>query len=388
MKLIWWFCEPSLPAGYGIVTKYIVPRMIKDGHSVVVASRYRVGAPFMDQGMMVFSGNDGAVVKAVNDTERIDYTFYAINENSASYRLAFPNWVACAAFDYEFLPPDMAEGIRQSKFQFTVSRNNQIELERHGMKADYCPWGVDTNLFKPSEELRKKRRQEMGWDNDTFVIGTVGQNLLNDRKNHINLLKAFKIFSMSHLNSALYMHTSAYSMLPLQAIVDGLGLHDKVSFYDQKIYHMNALPHEGLPEIYNSLDVICIPSKGESFCLPFVEAQACGVPLITTDTTSGPELMKGGWLIPIDDDDFEYLTFGTWNAVVRPSKINEQLENAYSVWRDRDQVAPIVGEFKNEWDRRKYDARKGSLEFDWDLVYEKYWRPFLNKIEEAKHGKL
>ena len=366
------------------MTRNIVPRMIKAGHNVVIASRYNVGAPRMDMGIMVFTGADGAVVKAVNDTEKMDYVFYIINENAASYRMAFDNWISCAAFDFEFLPEGMAEALRKSKFQFAVSRNNQKELARHGMNASYCPWGVDTNLFKPSSELRKKRRAEMGWSDDTFVIGAIGQNLINDRKNHINLLKAFKIFSMSHKNIALYMHTSAYSMKPLQSIVDGLGLHDKVTFFDQKIYHMNALPYEAMPEIYNSLDVMCIPTKGESFCLPFVEAQACGVPLITTDTTSGPELMKGGWLIPVDDDDFEYLDFGSWQAVVRPSKIAEYLEKAYEVWLTREATCTALNKYVEISDR----ARQGVLEYDWDSVFEKYWVPFLSKLEEAKNGKL
>jgi len=358
------------------VSKEICKRLIKDGHSVVIASRYEVGSPRVDDGILVLPGQDAGVIKQVSDDDKVDYVFYCFNENQSRFNV-FKNWVACSAIDYEFVPPGIIEGTKGSKFQFCVSRHNQKEFERVGFKPYYAPWGVDTNLFKPSLELRKKRRERMGWKEDTFVIGTVGQNLPNDRKNHVNLLKAFMLFSKSHDDVALYMHTSAFASYPLANMATAMGIADKVYFFDQKVYHLCALPYDKMPEIYNGLDVMCIPAKGESFCLPFLEGQSCGVPLITTDTTSGPELMKGGWLIPVDDDDYEYLMFGSWQVVVRPSKIAEQLENAYQAWKNH--TLEITYGTK---------ARLGALEYDWDLVYEKYWKPFLKDLEEAKNGKV
>jgi len=374
LKIIWYFCAPSDPYGYGVVSKEICTRLIKEGHHVVIASRYEVGAPHFDGVIPVFTGINSGLVQLVSQEEGFDYIVYVYNENQDS-SITFNNWVSCAAFDYEFLPQKIAEEIKKSKFQFCVSHHNQRELEKLGFKPSYCPWGVDTNLFKPSVELRKKRREKMKWDDDTFIVGTVGMNLTNDRKNHINLLKAFQKFSLAHLNVELYMHCSAFSPLPLEQIAQSLGISDRVSFIDQKVYHMNALLYSGMPEIYNGLDVLCIPSKGESFGLPLLEAQACGVPVITTDTTGGSELVKGGWLIPVDEDDYEYLKFGSWQAVVRASKIYEQLENAYLTWKNRD----ITFNYGTK-------ARLGVMEYDWDAVFEKYWKPFLKVLEEGKVG--
>ena len=377
LKAIWYFAPPSSPFGYGIVTKEICTRLQNDGHNITIASRYDVGAPHMDGALKIFTGVDSNVVKIVNDTEKYDYVFYCLNEEQ-KYSVPFDNWVACAAIDFEYLHKDLAEGTKKSKAQFCVSEHNKREFEKFGFKPYYCPWGVDTKLFKPSSDFFKSGiRENMGWGDKTFVIGTVGQNLPNDRKNNINLLKAFKVFSDRHPDSVLYMHTSAYSAFPLQQMALAGGINSKVFFPDQKFYHMYAFPYEKMVEVYNSFNVCCIPSKGESFCLPLMEAQACGVPVITTDTTCGREMTKSGWLIPVDDDDYEYLNFGTWHAVVRPSKIVAQLENAYSAWK-QNSIEMSYGP----------KARAGALEYDWDHVYDRYWRPFLKDLEAKKNAGL
>jgi glycosyltransferase involved in cell wall biosynthesis len=48
-------------------------------------------------------------------------------------------------------------------------------------------------------------------------------------------------------------------------------------------------PFEELIEIYRQARAFVLPSLHESFCLPLLEAQACGVPCVTTDR----EVMRG-----------------------------------------------------------------------------------------------
>jgi glycosyltransferase involved in cell wall biosynthesis len=64
---------------------------------------------------------------------------------------------------------------------------------------------------------------------------------------------------------------------------------------DQYAYRLGA-PAEVMAATYSAMDVLLAPSHGEGFCVPLIEAQACGTPVIATDFSAQPELVGAGWL--------------------------------------------------------------------------------------------
>lgn len=63
-------------------------------------------------------------------------------------------------------------------------------------------------------------------------------------------------------------------------------------------------PHRDLPAIIQSCDVLVFPSYFEGFGLVVLEAMACGVPVIASDATVGPDLIEDGvdgWLMAAGD---------------------------------------------------------------------------------------
>jgi glycosyltransferase involved in cell wall biosynthesis len=50
------------------------------------------------------------------------------------------------------------------------------------------------------------------------------------------------------------------------------------------------VPHDELPYIYNLATLFLYPSLRESFGIPIIEAMACGVPVITSNTSAMPEV--------------------------------------------------------------------------------------------------
>jgi glycosyltransferase involved in cell wall biosynthesis len=64
-----------------------------------------------------------------------------------------------------------------------------------------------------------------------------------------------------------------------------------------------------LPAIYSQCDIFLYPSLRESFGIPILEAMSCGVPVITSNTSSMPEV-SGGAAYLVDPYKPEQITEG------------------------------------------------------------------------------
>jgi glycosyltransferase involved in cell wall biosynthesis len=70
---------------------------------------------------------------------------------------------------------------------------------------------------------------------------------------------------------------------------------------------LGVVRDEDLPLLYNCADLFVYPSLYEGFGLPPLEAMACGVPIITSNTSSLPEVV-GNAGIMVDPNDIESLS--------------------------------------------------------------------------------
>ena len=78
--------------------------------------------------------------------------------------------------------------------------------------------------------------------------------------------------------------------------VQALGLGDRVTF-------TGFVPDEDLVVLYNNATMLVLPSKGEGFGLPVVEAMACGLPVAASDRNALPEVLGGAGLLFDPDSD-------------------------------------------------------------------------------------
>jgi glycosyltransferase involved in cell wall biosynthesis len=69
-----------------------------------------------------------------------------------------------------------------------------------------------------------------------------------------------------------------------EKLANALGVADRVGF-------LGALPHERLPIAYNAADVMALPSASEGLANAWVEALACGTPIVISDVGGARELL-------------------------------------------------------------------------------------------------
>lgn len=91
------------------------------------------------------------------------------------------------------------------------------------------------------------------------------------------------------------------------------------------------IPIEHLPYLYNAADLFVYPSFYEGFGLPLLEAMSCGIPVITSDVTSIPEVVKDAAIKinPHDIDDMSNAIYEVYgNPDLRKNLIRKGLLRA------------------------------------------------------------
>jgi len=63
---------------------------------------------------------------------------------------------------------------------------------------------------------------------------------------------------------------------------------------DSRCYWIEAVPNSELPAWYSWCDCLCVPSRWEGFGIVFIEAAACGTPIVTSDIAPMNEYLRNG----------------------------------------------------------------------------------------------
>ena len=82
----------------------------------------------------------------------------------------------------------------------------------------------------------------------------------------------------------------------LTALARSLAIDDLITF-------TGFVPDEDLALLYNAATMLLLPSRGEGFGLPVLEAMASGVPVIASNRNSLPEVLDGAGLLFDPDSD-------------------------------------------------------------------------------------
>jgi len=124
---------------------------------------------------------------------------------------------------------------------------------------------------------------------------------IEPRKNIIGLLKAFDYIKKKGMKDICLVIVGNQDR-----IFQEKELFNRIKDMElsSDIIFTGGVSEDDLPVLYNGAEVLVYPAFAEGFGLPVLEAMACGTPVITSDTTSLPEV-TGDAAILINPNSYE-----------------------------------------------------------------------------------
>lgn len=147
-------------------------------------------------------------------------------------------------------------------------------------KVYYTPGaGLDTDKFVIDTESRVIKRQELGIKDDDIMLLSVGE--LNKNKNHQVVIRAIKEFGNKKIKYFIC------GQGPLEEkhkeLIKELGL-------EEQVYLLGF--RTDIKQMCQAADIFMFPSLREGLPLSLMEAMACGIPSIVSNTRGNRDLIN------------------------------------------------------------------------------------------------
>ncbi len=193
------------------------------------------------------------------------------------------------------LQPVIRYGLEQSDAVSAVSHDLKNEVySSFGLDkgVQVIPNFVDTRAFSrlPDSSLRS----QLARDGEKIIL-----HVSNFRpvKRLQDLITAFFRLQRCNPGTRLVLAGDGAEREPAEKLVHDLGLASQVIFLGTRAE---------LVQLYSAADLFVLPSEKESFGLSALEAMACRVPVVATETGGLPEVVehgKTGLLVPVGDTE-------------------------------------------------------------------------------------
>ena len=158
-------------------------------------------------------------------------------------------------------------------------------LAHSGVAApiEVFPLGVDLNLYNPDA-------RPIAFKDGLRRFKFLSVFAWSWRKGYDLLLKSFLLEFSKEDDVCLVISTKPRIRAFDGILKDIAGVGDELqkpkSIRPQVVVHVNSLPEEKMPSLYRAADAFVMLSRGEGMGLPYLEAGACGLPVIATNCTA------------------------------------------------------------------------------------------------------
>jgi glycosyltransferase involved in cell wall biosynthesis len=185
---------------------------------------------------------------------------------------------------------DRADGLiafGRTVFDVLTSRG----VPRH--RARIIPPGVDTGKFQPDSEARAAVRASLGWHDEVPVVGFLGRFVPE---------KGLKLLTDTLNRVAVPWRALFVGSGPLEA-----DLRAWARRHGARVAINTQVGHGDVPRWLNAMDVLAAPSQStprwrEQFGRMLIEAFACGVPVVASDSGEIPHVVGDRGIVVSETD--------------------------------------------------------------------------------------
>ncbi|MBD3248625.1 glycosyltransferase [Candidatus Woesearchaeota archaeon] len=221
-----------------------------------------------------------------------------------------------------FLRKKLRNMVKNASKVFVVSETMRRLIRGHKKNKNIIviPNGVDTNLFKPID--KKKSRKKLDIDNDSRVFLTIGNAM--KRKGYFELARSFDELETKNKLLLIIGNHDKKELSEFKNMIKKLKSKDKIIL-------VGEVANEKIKDYYSAADAYCLVSYSEGWPCSVMESLACGRPCIVTKESAGEFITKDLGIIT----DYDNLT--------------ENLEKALRKKWDKRKILKFAQE--NSWDK-------------------------------------
>ena len=217
--------------------------------------------------------------------------------------------------------------------RFTADLMVKWEVDRGRIRT--VPNAVDGEVFRPMNIQRPKHG---------FSLLTVARLDASEAYKGIDsVISVVQGLAVLHPNIRYIVAGKGDDLVRLQELTKSTGVSERVEF-------LGFVPDDHLPALYNQADLFVMVSMREGFGFVFIEALACGLPVITGNRDGSVEAVldgRVGFLVdPAKPDEIKEGVQRFLNGTMNPRLLNkrylrEEILASYGFDKFREQVRDV-----------------------------------------------